>query len=420
MATKKEVKKHAAAIHTSGPLSLLERKLSNILLFNAYDDLLSRKYHKVRIPLLAEIAGYNSKDTGKLKTALKSLAGTLVEWNILKSDGGEKWGASTLLASVEFDNGICTYEYSGNLAKKLSEPEIYGRISLEIQKSFTSSYTLTIYEFCSRYKGILRKRNVAYTDWVDLELFKKMVGVDKVKSYEAFKELNRIVIKPSVDEINGTKRKYIGTDILITPEYKKVGRKIHDIRFIIEECPQTSLPIEKSEYDEIRKTDLYLKLVEMGINDKGAILTIQSNSTEYVLEKIALAEDTERQGKIKSSIAGYLKNAIDNDYQPPKKVKNDRDSKKKAIAKDLENKQAELDELNRREGKIGKILRREYIASLSEHDKEELLERLKSTKPKVIRNSIRGLDSAMISSEINGLIPNFDEKVQDLVKNNIK
>ena len=36
------VKKNVAAIHVSGKLTLLQRKLSNVLLLNAYDDLLAK------------------------------------------------------------------------------------------------------------------------------------------------------------------------------------------------------------------------------------------------------------------------------------------------------------------------------------------------------------------------------------------
>ena len=39
------VKKHVAAIHLSGKLSLLQRKLPNVLLLNAYDTLTSQTPH---------------------------------------------------------------------------------------------------------------------------------------------------------------------------------------------------------------------------------------------------------------------------------------------------------------------------------------------------------------------------------------
>ena len=41
------VKKHVAAIHVSGKLTLLQRKLSNVLLLNAYDTLTSQGKHSI-------------------------------------------------------------------------------------------------------------------------------------------------------------------------------------------------------------------------------------------------------------------------------------------------------------------------------------------------------------------------------------
>ena len=41
------VKKNVAAIHVSGKLSLLQRKLSNVLLLNAYDTLTTRDRHRI-------------------------------------------------------------------------------------------------------------------------------------------------------------------------------------------------------------------------------------------------------------------------------------------------------------------------------------------------------------------------------------
>ena len=43
--TNRPLKKHVAAIHTDGHLSLLQRKLSNVLLLNDYDALLTQTAH---------------------------------------------------------------------------------------------------------------------------------------------------------------------------------------------------------------------------------------------------------------------------------------------------------------------------------------------------------------------------------------
>ncbi|MEM5398387.1 hypothetical protein, partial [Staphylococcus gallinarum] len=47
-----ELKKHVATVHVSGELSLLERKIVNVLLLNAYDELLTKKRHTLPVGIL--------------------------------------------------------------------------------------------------------------------------------------------------------------------------------------------------------------------------------------------------------------------------------------------------------------------------------------------------------------------------------
>jgi hypothetical protein len=47
------LKKHVAAIHSSGDLSLLERKMANVFLLNAYDDLLIKRSHSINVQMLS-------------------------------------------------------------------------------------------------------------------------------------------------------------------------------------------------------------------------------------------------------------------------------------------------------------------------------------------------------------------------------
>ena len=56
------VKKNVAAIHISGKLSLLQRKLSNVLLLNAYDRLGTAQMFEMDARTLCMIVGYNSND----------------------------------------------------------------------------------------------------------------------------------------------------------------------------------------------------------------------------------------------------------------------------------------------------------------------------------------------------------------------
>ena len=414
MAKKKELKKHSSAIHTNGKLSLLERKLSNVLLYNAYDDLLTQRVHSINIYALAEVSGFNSHNVEVLKDAIRNLASVKIEWDIRNEDGSTKWGISTLLSSVEIEKGVCSYEYSRALSEKFASPELYGIINLEIQKTFTSSYTLTIYEICSRYKGILRNRETAYTPWYSLEEFKKFLGIEDSEYYSIFKELNRKIIKPSVSEISGSLKKYIGTDIVIVPEFKRIGRTVADIRFKITSNKQIPLALENREYEAIRKTEHYSQLVEFGMSDKGAIHVIKTTEPEQLTRNIEATQQAVQAGSITSSVTGFLSQAIKDDYKPKvtkTEKQKEEEKRKKQLALEQKAKEAQQAELEKQRKATSKLIRSEYIQALSEDVRANLLEKLKEDKPQAIKKLIKSLESPQIASELNAMIPGFEEEL---------
>ncbi|MGJ8530362.1 replication initiation protein [Maritalea sp.] len=414
MAKKKELKKHSSAIHTNGKLSLLERKLSNVLLYNAYDDLLTQRVHSINIYALAEVSGFNSHNVEVLKDAIRNLASVKIEWDIRNEDGSTKWGISTLLSSVEIEKGVCSYEYSRALSEKFASPELYGIINLEIQKTFTSSYTLTIYEICSRYKGILRNRETAYTPWYSLEEFKKFLGIEDSEYYSIFKELNRKIIKPSVSEISGSLKKYIGTDIVIVPEFKRIGRTVADIRFKITSNKQIPLALENREYEAIRKTEHYSQLVEFGMSDKGAIHVIKTTEPEQLTRNIEATQQAVQAGSIASSVTGFLSQAIKDDYKPKvtkTEKQKEEEKRKKQLALEQKAKEAQQAELEKQRKATSKLIRSEYIQALSEDVQANLLEKLKEDKPQAIKKLIKSLESPQIASELDAMIPGFEEEL---------
>lgn len=81
-----ELKKHVAAIHSSNKLSLLQRKIANALLFNAYDELLEKEEHSIHIATLCKLIGYDSNDYKTIKRSLVNLLATVIEWNLVDAD----------------------------------------------------------------------------------------------------------------------------------------------------------------------------------------------------------------------------------------------------------------------------------------------------------------------------------------------
>ena len=228
-----ELKKHVGAVHVKGPLTLLQRKISNVLLLNAYEDLPDAEIfeHQIRLGTLAQAAGFDSNDVQTLREALEALVDVKIKWNILDTDGEEEWGVSTFLAQAVTKKGVCRYAYAPDLRRKLYNPEIYARINLSVQERFGSGYALALYENCVRF------RRVGTTGWITLERWRDLLGVEEGQ-YEQFKYLNRDVLKPAVREVN----RY--SDIRVKMETKRESRRIVALKFTVSENPQLRLDLE--------------------------------------------------------------------------------------------------------------------------------------------------------------------------------
>lgn len=294
------VKKNVAAIHVSGKLTLLQRKLSNVLLLNAYDHLISRQKHRIDARTLCLMIGYNSNDMDTLKDALRSLAETVAEWDMLNDKGQQEWGVSALLSYAKLSGGVCEYAYSPALAEKLHDPKIFALINLNIQRRFTSGHALALYENCFRFV------RTGSTGWWPLDLFRRLMGVEDSAYYENFKQLNAKIIKPAVAEVNKS------SNIVLTPEFRKQGRAVTELRFLIRENPQLAM-FEIDDGEGLRSSQTYRRLIDMGVSDRLARQWIAEHGEAHVRDKL---EYVAGQGGVKSPVR-YLAAALRDDYAAP-------------------------------------------------------------------------------------------------------
>lgn len=298
------LKKHAAAIHCSGELSLVERKLLNILLLNAYHDLLTKDVHIIPSKLLFSMLGWeDSNNVDGLKGPLKRLMSTVVEFNLM-GDGGEVWQAMTLLSSAVLTDGQCRYSYAKDLAVKFYKPEIFAVINIAVQKKFKSNYALTLYENCVRFI------NVGSTGWWDLTTFRKIMGAKK-NTYNEFKRLSSFVINVAMKEINEV------SDIRIKVEYKKENRKVEALRFLVLSSPQHTLIESDSEtmrsddiYAQLKEMDLFKRLRAHGIGERLA-LSWMIDEPDLAAKAVDYTEDMDGKGLIKGKTAGYIRRLIE-------------------------------------------------------------------------------------------------------------
>lgn len=315
------LKKHVAAIHIGAKLSLLQRKLVNALLYNAYDHLLTAQNHEISASVLCEMIGFDSKNIGYLKGALKGLMETVVEFDVLEEDGERSWEAMVLLPYAKIKGGTCTYRYERALAEKLYHPDVYSKINLSVLREMNSAHALVLYENCYRFEGI------GHTAWWDVDVFRKLMGVDTMSSYKPFKALNRNVIQPAMKEVNKL------SNIQVEMETRMKGRSVTGLRFIVRPNRQLSLVGMETE-DDITQNPAYQALLAEGISKNLARSWLLEYGEEHIFDKLDLASAQAASGKIKSSKAGFLKAAVEQDYH------NEGAAKKKALEAAQERKAA--------------------------------------------------------------------------------
>ena len=296
---KQILKKHVSAIHAVADLSALQRKLVNALLYNAYDNLLTDRDHKISTRILCEMIGFDSKNISYLKEALVGIVETVMQFDIMEDDGERSWEAMSLLTYVKVKGGVCTYRYEQSLAEKLFHPDVYSKINLSVLRNLRSSHALVLYENCLRYIGTGR------TPVWDLALFRKLMAVEG--RYKEFKFLKRDVILPAMKEVSAHSN--IQVELLTV----RKGRSVAAVQFTVTSNPQLAL-MGMEEDDEISSSEAYQALLKQGISKTLARSWIIDHGEEYVLDKVALTDTRAARGGIKSSKAGFLKSAIEKDF----------------------------------------------------------------------------------------------------------
>ena len=396
LATINEFVKASPAIQIQSKISLLQRRAWNVLLANAYNELPNQEIHRVSMVELAAKLGFDSKNEDYLKEVLRQLHACTVEWNLLNKDNKEKWGVAGLLASVEIEDGICTYAFAPHLRVQLYNPRVYAKLNLRLQNRFKRQYALVLWELCFDYFDT--ERDQGETPFISLGMFRKLLGIEH-KEYPAFSILNRAVIKPAVKEINKE------TDYCVEVEQKRVGRRIAELKFRILRDKQ--VPVQESLFPDIEDLPpVAVELVQARI-ERNVALKIAAQEWDFVTpEKMPLSGAYPDflgyvSEKIEMSLdavgvknrAGYIVEAIRGNYQDEQVQKERQMRAQKVREKELEDLQAEFK------------VKRDTIIRQVIHAHPELIEAAaKRVESRFVRQRLDKHASAMAAYQKSGMV----------------
>jgi Initiator Replication protein len=231
-----------AIVPTKQRISILARKVYNVMMHFAQQQGEERQIYRVRLRDVVKGIDFGSHNTEVLKEHLRQMVTTKVEWQSPTKGEGVKWAVSALIAHAELisENGevFMEWSYAANIKQQILDPQRYALISLNFQAEFRSIAGLALYEICSRYvenpAGLTARQH--WTWWRPVLTGAPESEVDTYLQYKYFK---RDVLKGAVAEVNQI------TDLEVELIEHKRGRGIWDLQFKVKRREQPRWSSEK-------------------------------------------------------------------------------------------------------------------------------------------------------------------------------
>lgn len=311
MLAEKVLRKHVAIIHAYSMMSALQRKIVNVLLYEATQnksDVDNKNSVAVECVMpftkLARAVNFNSNNTQYLKEAIDGLASLKIEWNLLKDKSPTDISFLNLRvlhgSPTFYQNGTFNFSFHRFMLDLIGNPCIYGTIDIETQSQFESKYGHSLYENSTRFVH-LQKSKIIYWD-----TFRKLLGVNESK-YCSMREFTRNVIRPSLEEVNDR------ADFVVNIKNVKSGKKISGFEIFVKSKALTIHPKTENEsqnkiLDTIEQT--FGKISETVLDN-----LLKNYSERYILEKILYTKQHVKKEKTGYYPIAYFMTALRDNYQ---------------------------------------------------------------------------------------------------------
>ena len=184
------------------PLTLQDRRIYNLLILNAWDNITEPIEHRIH---KRDLRG-SHHTSERVGDSLLRLMGAVAQLRI-ERDAGEGDGPETftrrvqLLAGTEESaksDGIVYYNFPAAVRGIIRESSQYARLQKQVMFAFSSKYALALYEMVQK-RGNLKFKT---SEEFPVDRFRSLLGVEPEKLVE-FKSFKQRAIDPAVLEVNG-------------------------------------------------------------------------------------------------------------------------------------------------------------------------------------------------------------------------
>jgi Initiator Replication protein len=199
------------------PLTLHDRRIYNLLLLNAWENLGEPVEHSI---FKRELRGSHDVND-RVGESIDRLMGAFARVPVVRDGKPAVMRVHLLGSSTEIrdKDGRLYYLFPLELRAVFKQSSQFARLQKDVMFAYTSKYALALYEVVQK-RGNLKHK---FSEEFSVERFRELLNVEKDK-YREFKNLNLRVIGPAVLEVNG-----LGEfGCKVEPIYK--GRKVVALR----------------------------------------------------------------------------------------------------------------------------------------------------------------------------------------------
>ena len=295
-----------------GKLTLLSRRIYNALLYHAQRAGVDKPSYTILLSELIDDARFNSNNTELLKTHIRDMQATTIEWHTSIGDQ-RRWTSTQLLGTVQIQErgrgSPCsiTWSYPEPIRERLVKPAHYTKVFLEISAQMRTYAAAVLYELGSRYltsPGRLTMREDLIW-WASV-----LTGRSDIESVD-YRILHRDTIKKALIELDTLNDSFK----LEVVEHKR-GRKVEELQFRV--IPKTQPSLQGMEPGGKNVFDLQLveRIAALGFKRTDAQDLYAATDEGALRSAVELVEVRMKNSTMPplDSPAAYLRDALRKGY----------------------------------------------------------------------------------------------------------
>lgn len=304
-----------------GNMTVTTYKITNYFLYKAQQE---NRLDNLSVNAKTIVEDCNIKNTNYSKVLFEECKKVAITQISVLDESGN-WQIRQIIPSMTYKNGVLIADINPHMA-----PYIQG-----LTKNFTRANML-IANKCETYSGF--KLYEICNSWIrtgyavySIEEWRKLLGGT---AYDTFSGLKQRVITPAIAMVNRC------TDLEITPEFVKTGRKTTHMKVIIQKKSGLLVAAKSSEANEavvasveeatattqnedsfslIEQDTIKAMVKNFRQNRKNAEAYVKNYGVEYCKEQMEYVRRENLKQEIKK-IGGYFRKAMEEDYAGNKKI----------------------------------------------------------------------------------------------------